>query len=313
MSRFGFLSVAAAIMCSGVASAGRLPAKTLGMYCLIADDTVANYTGDADWQPKLYPYQQKGSNVIWMTFVNPEKLPALPPAMVNLAGCKGEAGCPGKDVPTIVSVGGEAYSTKPWSWLASNKSAEAMAEQIASKWPSSIDGIDLDIEGVAGNDATSTLLTFVQKLRQLKPSFIITQPVYGYPQINGENYMVNTAWTVDGKSHNTIDSIGIMVYSDSESLQYVKDYANATHQWQGFPIKVDVPTEAIVVGIQGSAADNAITSLAGSVKQQNLGGIMVWYASVFDSTHNKTAFSYGGDDSSVAKSAAWEKALQQMS
>ena len=311
MFRFGLLS-AAAMICSGVASAGRLPTTTLGMYCLIADDTVTNYTGDADWQPTLYPYQQKGSNVIWMTFVNPEKMPIIPPAMKKLAACKGQKGCPGKDVPTIVSVGGEAYSTKPWSWLATNESAEHMAEQVASQWPSSIDGIDLDIEGAAGNKATYTLLAFTRKLRQLKPNFIITQPVYGYPQVAGENFMVNTAWTVDGKSLNTIDSIGIMVYSDSESLQYVKDYANATHQWQGFPIKVDVPTEAIVVGIQGTAEDNAILSLAGSIKQQQLGGMMVWYSSVFDSTHNKSAFSYSGDDASKTKSVAWEQALQKM-
>ena len=312
LSRFKLVSVVAAMICIGLTSAGRLPAKTLGMYCLIADDAVTNYTGDADWQPKLYPYQEKGANVIWMTFVNPETMPAIPPAMKRLAACKGEEGCPGKDVPTIVSVGGESYSLKPWSWLSTNEQAEHMAKQVASQWPSSIDGIDLDIEGVAGNASSSTLLTFTKKLRQLKPNFIITQPVYGYPQIKAENYMVNTAWT-SGKSLNTIDSVGIMVYKDLESDKCVKNYANATHQQKGFPITVDVPTEAIAVGIQGTAEDSAIMSISSSAKQQALGGVMVWYASVFDATRNRPAFVYGNNDASKAKSSVWEKALKNLS
>eukprot|EP01084_Bolivina_argentea_P030950 57308_1 len=96
-----------------------LPAKTLGFYCLVADDSVVNYTSTANWQPKLYDYQINGTNVIFLTFVNPQDMPAIPPAMSNLAKCKGKPGCPPTNTPVIFSIGGESYSNKQWPWLSS--------------------------------------------------------------------------------------------------------------------------------------------------------------------------------------------------
>eukprot|EP01083_Nonionella_stella_P026071 71773_1 len=111
-----------------------------------------------------------------------------PPAMANLAKCKGQSGCPNATTLVIFSVGGQGYSKTsytPWPWLRTQSAAEAMAETV-SKWDTyyGADGIDLDIENPAGNDAAapSNLLAFVKKLRQLNPGFIITQPTYGFPQ-----------------------------------------------------------------------------------------------------------------------------------
>ena len=105
--------------------------KILGFYCLIADDTVKNYTSTSDWQPMLYDYQINGTNVIWLTFINPENMPSVPPAMSNLAKCKGQTGCPPQNTRVIFSVGGEAYSNRPWSWLQSQSAAESMAAEVA--------------------------------------------------------------------------------------------------------------------------------------------------------------------------------------
>eukprot|EP00486_Rosalina_sp_Unknown_P007660 CAMPEP_0201582170 /NCGR_PEP_ID=MMETSP0190_2-20130828/81244_1 /ASSEMBLY_ACC=CAM_ASM_000263 /TAXON_ID=37353 /ORGANISM="Rosalina sp." /LENGTH=35 /DNA_ID= /DNA_START= /DNA_END= /DNA_ORIENTATION= len=35
--------------------------------------------------------------------------------------------------------------------------------------------------------------------------------------------------------------------------------------------------------------------MANDVKSQDLGGIMVWFASVWDKTNNRKALSYGGN------------------
>eukprot|EP01084_Bolivina_argentea_P041239 76094_1 len=123
----------------------------------------------------------------------------------------------------------------------------------------------------------------------------ITQPVDGYPQVTAENTMVNQGFTASGGDNNLIDSVGIMDYSDLNSLLYVKDYANGTAQWDGFPIKVNVPTRKILAGIQGPASSGTISSMASSVVSDQLGGFMVWFGSVMDKTNGgRNAFSYGG-------------------
>ena len=59
---------------------------------------------------------------------------------------------------TFLPTGGQAYSENAyasWPWLQSQAAAEAMAATVA-QWPNlyKCDGIDLDIEGTAGNQVT---------------------------------------------------------------------------------------------------------------------------------------------------------------
>jgi len=312
------LSMLALSALSSVALGNDLPSGTLGFYCLIADDTVTNYTSTDNWQPALYDYQINGANVIWLTFINPELMPAVPPAMSNLAMCKGQTGCPATSTPVIFSIGGQAYSSKPWSWLSSQSAAESMAAEVA-QWSTKYgaDGIDLDIEGAAGNSQTAAdnLVAFAKKLRELNPKMLITQPVYGYPQIAAENTMVNEGFTKNGDTNSLIDSVGLMVYNGVESLQYVKDYGNGTSEWDGFPITVDVPYGRILPGIEGSASSTVIAQMASSVKSEGLGGFMVWFASVMDKTRGRNAFAYGSMDATktmTANGAAWAAAIQTM-
>merc|ERR1712212_1373989 len=157
----------------------------------------------------------------------------------------------------------------------------------------------------------ANMLYFAKKLHELNPNLIITQPVYGYPQVDAENDVVNAAFTSSGQANGLLDSVGLMVYSNLKSLQYVKDYGNATSEGNGWPITVDVPYANILPGIQGPASDKTIEEMAQSVVDQKLGGFMTWCASVFDRTRNQAAFNYG-DDASKDKSGAWQKALQTM-
>eukprot|EP01084_Bolivina_argentea_P006442 12235_1 len=192
-----------------------------------------------------------------------------------------------------------------------------MAAQVA-QWDTKYgaDGIDLDIETGAGNsqNAANNLVIFAKKVRELNSKLIITQPVYGFPQVTAENTMVNQGFTKDGKSNGLVDSVGIMEYNGLQSLQYVKDYGNATSQWQGFPITVDVPYSQIIPGINGNAGSSTIMQMAGKIKSEGLGGMMVWLASVYDSTNNKPAFTYGGGsmDASQKKDTTWQQAINAM-
>jgi hypothetical protein len=53
---------------------------------------------------------------------------------------------------------------------------------------------------------------------------IITQAVYGYPQIHAQSLATVNSWRADGNSNNLLDSIGIMVYKDTDSLNWVAEY-----------------------------------------------------------------------------------------
>ena len=92
------------------------------------------------------------------------------------------------------------------------------------------------------------MVHFVKKLRSLKPDIIVGQPTYGYPQVKAEIEIVNQSWDVDGNLQDVADSVGLMVYEGTQSLNYVKNYAHGTDQWEGFPIKVEVNTKGIMLG-----------------------------------------------------------------
>jgi len=143
----------------------------------------------------------------------------------------------------------------------------------------------------------------------------VTQPVFGSPQVKEENYMVNQCYAKGATS--AVDKIGIMVYQGTGSLQYVDNYVHGSSQWEGFPIKVDVPSQSVMLGAGGQASAGTIETLAKAAHDQNLGGIMVWYASVIDSATGKVGNQYSGGsmDASIQSAttkATWKKALAIM-
>merc|ERR1712106_202386 len=262
------------------------PGKVLGLYIVLADDSEEGVESNADWNPELFDWQQEASNVLFFTFIHPDTM-EIPLSYQKLAATRG-TGLPGS-VPasTIImfAIGGYAYSIKPnpWHWLLTKEAAEAMAVNVA-EWPEKYgcDGIDLDLEEGAGAKAEAgpNMIHFIRKLRGLKPDLIISQPVYGYPQVQAETDVINASWDSNGTSANLANSIGLMVYEGTQALNYVKNYAHGAEQWPGFPITASAPTSAILLGAKGQSSFNDIETMAKKSVAQDLLGIMVWYASV---------------------------------
>jgi len=100
--------------------------------------------------------------------------------------------------------------------------------------------------------------------------------------VQAEIDVINASWNVGGTSNGLADSIGLMVYEGTQALQYVKNYAEGSSQWEGFPIQVDVPRTQILLGSKGSSGSSTIDTLAKETVSQGLLGIMVWFCSVRD-------------------------------
>merc|ERR1712050_679419 len=100
-------------------------------------------------------------------------------------------------------------------------------------------------------------------------------------------------------------------------MGYVNNYVHGSTKWEGFPIKVDVPSQYVMLGAGGQASAGTIETLAKAAHDQNLGGIMVWYASIIDSATGKVGNQYSGGsmDASIQSAttkATWAKALDIM-
>merc|ERR1712066_219071 len=256
-------------------------------------------------EPRLFPYQQEGANVLFFTFINPETM-AVPESFKKLASSRGtnREGSVPADTMILFAIGGYAYSydPNPWDWLTTKEKAERMAEEVATwKTDYDIDGIDLDIEAGAGDkdSAGPNMVHFIRKLKSLQPNMIVTQPTYGYPQVKAEIDVINASWRVGGERTGLADSVGIMVYEGTQSLQYVKNFAQGSSQWEGFPITVDVPTTEILVGCKGSARSSDIMTLATESIKQDLLGVMVWYCSVQEGLQYEKSWDCSGSEDSA--------------
>jgi len=265
------------------------PSKVLGLYILLADDDEDGFENNStSWEPELYEWQQEASNVLFFTFIHPGTM-EVPPTFQKLAASRGSDAPGSVPANTIImfAIGGYAYSIKPnpWDWLTSKEAAELMAEKVA-EWPTlyGCDGIDLDLEEGAGakREAGTNMVHFIRRLRELQPNIIISQPTYGYPQVQAEIDVINASWDENGDTPDPklADSIGLMVYEGTQALNYVKNYADGSNRWEGFPIKVNAPTNTILLGAKGQASSRDIVKLANAAVEQDLLGIMVWYASV---------------------------------
>jgi len=263
------------------------PSKIMGLYILLADDDEDGFESESEsWTPELYEWQQEASNVLFFTFIHPGTM-EVPPSFQTLAASRGsgKAGSVPANTVIMFAIGGYAYSLEPnpWHWLTSKEAAITMAEEV-SQWPSQYgcDGIDLDLEEGAGakHNAGPNMVHFIRRLRELQPNIIISQPTYGYPQVQAEIDVINDSWDAEGNSNNLADSIGLMVYEGTQALQYVKNYANGAGQWPGFPVKVRAPSNTILLGAKGASRSSDIVKLANAAVSQDLLGIMVWYASV---------------------------------
>ena len=177
--------------------------KIMGLYILLADDTEEGFESETSaWEPELYPWQQEAANVLFFTFIHPDTM-AIPPSYQKLAATRGTdlPGAVPRDTVIMFAIGGYAYSLKPnpWHWLTSKEAAEKMAVEVAA-WPEKYgcDGIDLDLEEGAGAkpEAGPNMIHFIKKIREIRknaglPRMIISQPCYGYPQVQAESDVIN--------------------------------------------------------------------------------------------------------------------------
>ena len=100
-----------------------------------------------------------------------------------------------------------------------------------------------------------------------------------------------------------------MVYEGTQSLQYVKNYAQGSSQWEGFPIEVDVTSTDILLGCKGSANSADIMTLAQESVRQELLGVMVWFCSVQDGLVYGQSWDCSGSEES---SQAYIEAMQYL-
>ena len=279
--------------------------KVLGLYILLADDTEEGFESNAFWSPQLYEWQQSSANVLFFTFIHPGTM-EIPPAFISLTSSRGtdRPGAVPADTLIIFAIGGYAYSKDivPWRWLRNRRAAERMAEEVAT-WPEvfGCDGVDLDLEEGAGDhpDAGRNMIHFIRRLKQLKPEMIVSQPVYGYPQVPAETEVINASWDTVGRSNNLADSVGLMVYESTTALNYVNNYARGTSRWQGFPVRVNVPKNSIMLGAKGQTSSRDLRTLASESIKQDLLGIMVWYASVKNGFQYESSWDASTDSDSI--------------
>jgi hypothetical protein len=162
------------------------------------------------------------------------------------------------------------------------------------------------------------LAEFVGKLKQLAPKMVVTQPVFGSPaSVPAANRMIEAAYntTMKKAALGSVSKVGIMVYSGTGSEEWTKYYTNGCSdycsKWQ-CTLAACVPMKDMVLGIDGSADAGSITSMGKDVATKQMGGIMVWYASLLDHATGKPGLLYGNMDASTNKLAAWASALKAM-
>ena len=319
-----------------VASA-TLPDQILGMYVLLADDSdkarpthwggpkVGPYNSTTDWTPRLHPYQQEGTNTLYLTFLNPALMPAVPPSFAALSKSRGKStkGAVPAGTAIIFAIGGQAYSEKKasWEWLTTKEKAVAMGKEVA-QWPAKYgcDGIDLDVEAGIGDKPITgeNLVHFLATLHELAPKMSVTQPVEGTPgNVKAPNRVLEASYNkskgFDARALGSVSKVGIMDYHSAGN--FVDTYVNGCSQfcskWM-CPLAACIPAKDVVLGLTGAASAEMIAAHADDVKARGLGGIMVWYATVLDDATGEDALKYQGEDASNDKLGAWATGLKVM-
>ena len=70
-------------------------------------------------------------------------------------------------------------------------------------------------------------------------------------------------------------------------------------RWSGFPIKVNAPSNSILLGTKGKTSAATINKLVKEAIRKDYLGVMVWYASVIDGLQ----YAKGSWDASTSRSA----------
>lgn len=74
---------------------------------------------------------------------------------------------------------------------------------------------------------------------------------------------------------------------------------DSIHRWSGFPIKVNAPSNSILLGTKGKTSAATINKLVKEAIRKDYLGVMVWYGSVIDGLQ----YAKGSWDASTSRSA----------
>ena len=87
--------------------------QVLGLFVLLADDDHKGFETNAEWEPRLFSHQQQGANVLFFTFIHPQKM-EVPKAFQNLAKTRGSSaeGAVPADTVIIFSIGNSYSAVK---------------------------------------------------------------------------------------------------------------------------------------------------------------------------------------------------------
>ena len=117
--------------------------------------------------------------------------------------------------------------------------------------------------------------------------------------------MTVKSWSATGKNSNLLDSVGLMVYENADSLLFVDHYTGEKCANQGScPLCAssqvgspcsNVPRTHVIGGLGGDATQNSINKLCSS----GVGGYMVWYGSA------DNGFKYNSDADARGKGVSW--------
>ena len=67
--------------------------------------------------------------------------------------------------------------------------------------------------------------------------------LFCFIQIRAEIDVINASWDEKGNNKNLADSIGLMVYEGTNSLNYVKNYVAGTSRWDEKTLSLQTPIE----------------------------------------------------------------------
>ena len=68
----------------------------------------------------------------------------------------------------------------------------------------------------------------------------------------------------------------------------------------------------MLIGVQGVANGTVIAQAADEVIRRDVGGMMVWYASLLNAKTGEAGLLYGPEDASAASLAEWSQAVTAM-
>ena len=268
-----------------------LPSQISGGWVLTDDITVSMPSG---WTPKIR--SEYSFNTYWLSFLNPKTIFSNgqannpPSSFTQFSSNRDKVDGPKSSDKVIYSIGGYSYSQGGYSWsiFDSTENAITFAKAVV-QWKNTykMDGFDLDWETSSLSDTQKeAILTFINTVKQLDSSFIITMEEAGYPQY-ATSLVIQYANSKGQLSQliQNVDAFNVMFYSTDQTqsaLTWVKtDWQKDCTNW--CPLGTIIPSRKIVLGVPGCCDQGPTSSIVKNFlcskgnDGSSFAGFMIWY------------------------------------